>query len=270
MTALNPIEIKKHLTAPEAIGLHVVESISSTNDYFKGKPSDSELEFCFTENQTQGRGRLGRTWHSPAGVNLMFSCRWQIPKNLSVSSQVRLNGLSSCISLSLLLALSYLNIPDLMCKWPNDLFYQDKKLAGILIELYTHEGQIDQAIIGIGLNVNMPENNQLISMSTIEKPWTSLQQILGVPQDRNMLAAKIIQSLIIYLNRFAGKGWEDFLEEWTEYDYLREREVSIPVAHQERVTGIAKGVNFAGELLVVTSNNKIETCKSGEVWLHKE
>jgi BirA family biotin operon repressor/biotin-[acetyl-CoA-carboxylase] ligase len=253
---LSAIEIKKRLATPDIITLDVLESVSSTNDYFKGKPLSSEFEFCFAESQTQGRGRLGRTWHSPSGVNLIFSCRWSLPESLN-----HLEGLSSCVSLSLLSALKYLNIPDLMCKWPNDLFYQDKKLAGILIELYSHEGQIREAVIGIGLNANM-----INKVNTLEKPWTSLQQILGAPQDRNILAVKIIQSLLSYLRRFADNGWKDFIKEWAEYDYLKGREVSIPIDHQERVSGIAIGIDISGGLLIETADNKIMTCKSGEVW----
>ncbi len=257
LTPLNEIVIKKYLQ--EDIFLNIVESISSTNDYFKGKPRLDEFEFCFAEHQTQGRGRLGRSWHSPAGQNLMLSCRWSLPENLKTKS---LQGLSSCISLSLLSALQYLNIPDLKCKWPNDLFYQDKKLAGILIELYSLQGQITEAIIGIGMNVNMPEDTP--SALSIEKPWTSLQHILGKSQERNKLAAQVIQHLTTYLTRFAEKGWTDFIAEWNQYDYLTGKEVSM-VIDNKNVNGTARGVDLSGSLLIETPHEGIITCSSGEI-----
>jgi BirA family biotin operon repressor/biotin-[acetyl-CoA-carboxylase] ligase len=253
-TTVHASKIKKYLHNTDEILLEVHESLPSTNDYFKGKTIQREFEFCFAENQTKGRGRLGRTWHSPSGVNLMFSCRWQLPSSLS-----QLQGLSSCISLSLISALNYLAIPNLMCKWPNDLYYQDKKLAGILIELYATNGKISQAIIGIGLNVNM----EALEID-IEKPWTSLKKISGINQDRNLLAARIIESLIHYLNRFSQKRWVDFMPEWTKYDYLKGKEVSIPIG-LETITGEALGVDENGGLLIRTSDKKIISCSSGEV-----
>lgn len=247
-------EIIKYLPNTHNILLECHNSLPSTNDYFKGKPVQQEFEFCFTEDQTKGRGRLGRTWHSPTGVNLMFSCRWQIP-----SSFLQLQGLSSCVSLSLISALKYLNIPHLMCKWPNDLYYQDRKLAGILIELYATKGKINEAIIGIGLNVNM----ETLEVD-IEKPWTSLKQICGTHQDRHFLAANLIQSLISYLSRFAFQGWKSFIAEWRQYDYLQGKEVSIPVG-QERVGGTALGVDENGALLVETVEQGVISCSSGEI-----
>jgi BirA family biotin operon repressor/biotin-[acetyl-CoA-carboxylase] ligase len=146
-----------------------------------------------------------------------------------------------------------------MCKWPNDLYYQDKKLAGILIELHGNNNQIHEAIIGIGLNVNMEA-----SAIDIEKPWTSLKQILGTTQDRGFLAANIIQSLVIYLQRFATQGWKDFMSEWDKFDYLKGRQVSIPV-EQTHVNGVATGIDSDGSLLVKTEDGKITPCLSGEV-----
>ncbi len=253
-TAMHPSKIKRYLNNVDNLIVEVHESLPSTNDYFKGKLVQQPFEFCFAESQTKGRGRLGRTWHSPAGVNLIFSCRWQLPSSLS-----QLQGLSSCVSLSLISALNCLAIPDLMCKWPNDLYYQDKKLAGILIELYAKEGKITEAIIGIGLNVNM----ETLDLD-LGRPWTSLKQISGIHHDRNVLAAKIIESLMLYLNRFSQKGWKDFMTEWSQYDYLKGKEVSIPVG-LETVGGKALGINEKGELLVRTREQKLISCSSGEV-----
>lgn len=255
---LSESEIKKHLSCPEDfIALHLLESTSSTNDYFKNKPKINKVEFCFTEEQTNGRGRLGRTWYSPASTNIMMSCRWILPVNVN-----NLNGLSSCISLALVDALKKLNIniSELRCKWPNDLYYQDKKLAGILIELYTENGKISEAIIGIGLNVNMD------SSPLIEKPWTSLQNISGFSQDRNYIAALLINSLYRYLQRFAEKGFLDFQQEWQLYDYLKGKAVTVSIG-QKIISGMACGVDLSGHLLVETDFGKIIACFSGEASL---
>jgi BirA family transcriptional regulator, biotin operon repressor / biotin---[acetyl-CoA-carboxylase] ligase len=256
---LNEVAIREHLKALSCSfnpALYLLESTSSTNDYFKGKPKseNNQLEFCFTEEQTQGRGRLGRTWHSPVGVNIMMSCRWAIPENVS-----DLNGLSSCVSLSLVNALKKLSsVEELACKWPNDLYYQNKKLAGILIELHTENGRISEAIIGIGLNVNM------LSSELIDQPWTSLQNILNEPQDRHVIAALVIQSLHAYLVRFSEKGFEDFQQEWQAYDYLTGRQVTL-CRGQEKISGIAKGINLSGHLLIETIDGLVIPCFSGEI-----
>ncbi len=255
------------------INLYLLESTSSTNDFFKGKPKPERpnmLEFCFTEKQTQGRGRLGRAWHSSVGENLLFSCRWIIPDNIS-----DLNGLSLCISLALINALKKgfpeekLLLSELRAKWPNDLYYQDKKLAGILIELQTekcellNKSRLSEVIIGVGLNVNMS------SQDTIEKPWTSLKNIIGHPQDRDYLAALFIQSLHEYMTRFVEKNFIDFQQEWQQYDYLKGKEMTL-LKGEEQISGIACGINLSGHLLIETAEGNVVSCLAGEVSTYTE
>lgn len=261
---LNTDVIQKYLAGldrQQAKSIYLLESTTSTNDYFKGKAKTSSLEFCFAEEQTQGRGRLGRAWQTPKGTNIIMSCRWTIPSHIT-----HLNGLSSCISLSLISALKKLNnealSTQLRCKWPNDLYYQDQKLAGILIELYTQNGRISEAIIGIGLNVNMLPSS-LPDPSLINQSWTSLQIILESLQDRNWIAALIIESLENYLNRFSSQTLLDFQNEWQQYDYLKGKQLTLTIG-QEVISGYACGINESGYLLIQTASGDIIPCSSGE------
>lgn len=259
MNPLDEQQIREYLSIMgdhTPIQLHLLDSIASTNDYFKGKPKTGLVEFCFAETQTQGRGRLGRTWHSPTGINITVSCRWPIPENIET-----LNGLSSCVSLSILSALRPI-ITGLVCKWPNDVYYHDKKLAGILIELNAEMSRLSEAIIGIGLNVNMDES--MLSDVFIEKPWTSIQNILGFEQDRNYIAALLLHSLSRYLRRFTERGFTDFLKEWEQCDYLHGKSVTLS-AGENNITGIASGINSSGHLLVQMPSGETIAYSSGEI-----
>lgn len=258
---LNESVIRKHLSDIRNMdmAIHLLETTSSTNDYFKNKKKTTQLEFCFAEEQTQGRGRLGRSWQAPKGANIIMSCRWLPPPHL-----ISFSGLSSCISLSLIAALKKFDLPSsLACKWPNDLFYDHKKLAGILIELYVEKGQINEIIIGIGLNVNMLHSS-LIEPSLINQPWTSLQMILNAPQDRNLIAALLIDSLANYLHRFSEKGFLDFQDEWQKYDYLKGKWVEFPQGN-EIISGMACGINSLGYLVIQKESGEVVACSAGEV-----
>jgi len=236
----------------------VVNVVSSTNDYLlsrlsHGIPSGS---VCVAEGQTQGRGRMGKSWRSPFGSNIYLSLYWRFASRLH-----ELSGLSLVIGLAILAALK--DLGPLPCgvgiKWPNDIWYFDAKLCGILVESISpsaHPNATD-VVLGIGLNLNMP------STASFAANWTDLKQILGEAPSRHAVIATLLNKLVEYLSRFQAKGFADFASEWALYDLLLDKPVSLSAAHSEQ-HGIAKGVNERGELCVKIGET-LKAVRYGEV-----
>lgn len=159
-------------------------SIDSTNRFLKELKTSPELSICCAEQQTQGRGRFGRQWLSPFGENIYFSSRWQLTGCLAT-----LSSLSLVVGLAVLASFQdHAFRHELQLKWPNDILWGEKKLAGILIEINAEPNDMAQVIIGIGLNVNTATHLQPLAGIS----WCSLYEITGHYFDRNPLIANLI------------------------------------------------------------------------------
>lgn len=217
--------------------------LSSTNDYLLKNAAHfgNEAVFCLAEQQTAGRGRLGRTWISPAAANIYASLLWHfhLPRT-------QLAGLNIVIGISIVDAIrSITNAPDLMLKWPNDVYSQDKKLAGILIEIAGESNGISSVVIGIGINVHMPDT----AANDIHKPWIDLHTITGKAISRNQLAGALVEHLLVNLQQFQRVGTREFCNKWKSLDYLFGKQVSITTGVNSS-SGIAKGIDEQGQLLL--------------------
>lgn len=259
---LDAKKIKKYFAEDNLLlgDLDIYRSVDSTNDVLKTKLiKDSRLmHVCLAEEQTAGKGRLGRQWVSPFGANIYLSLLHHYSKDIS-----ELSGLSLIVGLSIINALVNYGIKTgLQIKWPNDILYEGKKLAGILIEIQAESHSTTRIIIGIGLNVN------LITTKEIDQPWTSVATILGGYHDRN----KIISCLLTQLDRdialFTEHGLSHFKIEWQKYDYLQN--VAINVVHGKQVfPGIAQGINDHGHLLLKQSDGRLTAHSSGDASIKK-
>lgn len=256
---LDPASIQKSLHYD--VELTVLESISSTNDYFKlSEATPHTILCCLTEQQTQGRGRLQRVWHSPFGKNIYLSCYYPFQKDIRA-----LAGLSLVISLAVLATLRALGFNDGMVKWPNDIFYQGKKLAGILMDVQTQPQGFSMVTIGIGLNVNMTARDEL----AIDQSWTSLREESGASLDRNYVVALLLQHLLDYVHRFAQEGFSVFSEEWAASDSLLHQTVTLDYM-SHHISGEAVGINSKGHLLIRFPDESVQAFSSGEVVLLKK
>ena len=142
-----------------------LNAIDSTNEYIK-KNRDflSEKELCvITFNQTEGKGQRGNTWVSEPGSNLCISLYFS-DLNISFKDQFNLNML---VSLKIIDILNSLFLKNLKIKWPNDILAENKKISGILIETFSKKNIIKDVIIGIGINVNQIDFNDLINATSI-------------------------------------------------------------------------------------------------------
>ena len=193
--------------------VHILNRIDSTNtyvlDYCNTKNPIKSGFTCLAEQQTAGRGRWGKTWVSPYASHIYLSMLWQFPSLPSLS------GLSLVTGIIIVRVLKKLGIKSkkLGLKWPNDVYWGQEKLAGILIETAPKKLEIN-AVIGIGLNIQMPNEADML----IEQPWTDLQKILKVIPSRNIIAGLLITELLITLAIFTQKGFQPFLKDWQDLD----------------------------------------------------
>lgn len=242
------------------VNLEIFESISSTNDYLKNKPLSNNINICLAEHQTKGRGRMGRSWASPFGRNIYCSFSYAFNRDIS-----EISGLSLVIGILTANALEALDQkikPRL--KWPNDIYVNNKKIGGILIDLIAEANGSCRAIIGIGLNINMKD----IEFEDVDKPWISLEDVLNVKLDRNILVAQLISSILEGIDVFLEKGIDPFLSEWSRYDLLAGKEVVV-TATGKTTSGIARGITQQGYLLLELPSGEIKKFSYGDATLLK-
>lgn len=254
---LDQKKIEEFIKEPK-VTVEVVESVPSTNDYLRDKIPLKKLHFCLAEHQSKGRGRLGRAWGSPFGRNIYCSFSYSFNKDIS-----EISGLSLIIGLLVVQSLESL-YPALhpLLKWPNDIYVNNKKMGGILIDIIAEAHGNCRAIVGIGLNVNMKD----VALTSVDQPWTSLEHALNIKGDRNGMAAHIIHSILKGLDVFLEKGMPSFLSEWVRYDVLAGKQVSVSTSAKV-TTGLARGIDSHGYLLVELPSGDIEKFSCGDASL---
>jgi BirA family biotin operon repressor/biotin-[acetyl-CoA-carboxylase] ligase len=196
------------------------------------------------EAQSAGRGRRGRLWYSPYGTNLYFSCYWRLEQGAQAAM-----GLSLVIGLAICRLLQQRYQLDAKVKWPNDIYINEKKLAGILVEL---SGQLDAAcdvVIGIGLNVGMPAQ----SNEHIEQPFTDLRTASTQQIDRNNLIVELQSYLVSILQEFNTTGFSPFISEFNQHDLYANRQVYLMA--KTPIFGICRGVDHQGGIIIETTQS---------------
>ena len=249
LTPLNATAIVDSLSvaARAMFTLEVRDSVGSTNDVVREflSADDSRGVIVLAEEQTQGRGRRGRSWHSPAGANIYLSLGWRFHGSVE-----KLSGLSLAIGAMLAEAVARDYAVDLALKWPNDLYYGERKVGGVLIELLGQQNGAIPVIAGIGVNVNMPPEGA----EAIQRPWTDLATARGAQLDRNRLAAQLVSQLASGLRDIEGGDMGGWLERWRQRDFLHGRQVLVEGS--PNIAGKAAGVDQNGALLVSTETGQ--------------
>lgn len=247
--------VKAHLLAKTLAKVHmsVLLSCRSTNDYLLNDECGSNgsiYRVCFSEHQTAGKGRRGREWVSPFAKNLLFSSAFNLQGGVDV-----LAGLSLVVGIAVGKAIKKLGVDNVKIKWPNDVYIDDKKIAGILLELTGEATTSWKVVCGIGLNVLMGQNDG----AQINQEWCSLEGYIKVK--RSDVAGVVLSSLLEHLELFKQKGFKKFMGEWEVFDWLSGKQIVIMPSG---LTGVAKGVNKQGALLIETLTG-IEEVNAGEV-----
>ncbi|MBU2871021.1 bifunctional biotin--[acetyl-CoA-carboxylase] ligase/biotin operon repressor BirA [Colwellia sp. E2M01] len=238
--------------------LEVHSIIDSTNDYLMRRLPNQVTtgQVCLAEYQSAGRGRRGRQWISPFGSQIYLSMYWYLEQGLSAAM-----GLSLVTALAVSDAVKAHSGVQVQLKWPNDIYLDGVKLAGILIDLDGQALEPSHCVIGIGLNLHMPEDVGKL----IEQNWTDLQSHSAVKVDRNELSAQLINSLQQRLQQYQHVGLSSMLDEWHLHDAFLNQRVKLITG--ERITqGICRGVNNQGALLLEV-NGVVKPVYGGEVSL---
>lgn len=221
-------------------GVAVLPVIDSTNQYLLERLDILESgDACIAEYQQAGRGRRGRQWFSPFGANLYLSMYWRLEQGPAAAV-----GLSLVIGIVMAEVLRDLGAKDVRVKWPNDLYLNDRKLAGILVELTGKTGDAAQIVIGAGINLAM----RTAAADVIDQGWINLQEA-GIDIDRNALAITLIHELRAALKLFEQESLVPFLSRWTVLDNYINRQVKLIIGDRE-IFGISRGINEQGALLL--------------------
>ncbi|ELR63172.1 Biotin-protein ligase [Photobacterium marinum] len=240
---LELLDCDKILAQVKCPGLELIPVIDSTNQHLLDRVGQlPQGAVCLAEYQEAGRGRRGRQWLSPFGTNLYLSMYWRLDAGMAAAM-----GLSLVVGVAIAEALQSLGADGVKVKWPNDLYYQDKKLAGILIEMTGQAGDAAHLVIGMGLNVAMAEQEG----SGIDQAWTNLARACDGLPERNQLAATLIQQLHQTLEQYEQVGLEGFIERWNRLDNFLDRPVKLLIGERV-VEGVARGINSQGALLLET------------------
>lgn len=225
--------------------VHWHEQIDSTNGRLMamGQAGAEHKTVLTTEWQTGGKGRRGRVWLSPLGGGLAFSLLWRFNRTAS-----DLSCLSLAVGLGLARALRQFGLADVQLKWPNDVLLDGRKLAGILIELQGEALGPSMAVIGVGVNVRLPEELR----AKIEQPVTDLVEGLGATVDRNRLMIECLRHLHDVLEHYEREGFAGLRTEWEVSHAFHGREVRMIAPQGESWRGRVAGIDEAGALLLDT------------------
>jgi BirA family transcriptional regulator, biotin operon repressor / biotin---[acetyl-CoA-carboxylase] ligase len=256
---LDPSEIRSAMSRAGREWLRHLEVspvIGSTNAELMRQAQDGSVagSVRLAEVQLQGRGRRGRSWYSPFAANLAVSIGLALDRAPSA-----LGGASLVVGLAVLDALEQLTVPRLALKWPNDILLGGAKLGGILIEMIPAANGV-QLVVGIGLNVSLPPRIR----ADLDQVVADLAST-GSPPRRNLLAGKVISSVVEFVSQFQHLGFAPFIESFNARHYFHEQQVEI-VHGGSRTPGRVDGVSEQGGLLLRTATGQVEF-HGGEVSL---
>lgn len=253
---LSESAIKNYLKT-ERLGrkMDVFKTIDSTNSFAKSlaQLGAEHGTTVISELQTQGRGRMGRSFYSPSGMGVYMS--FVLRPNLSVDYALMI---TSCVAVAVCEAIE--NVADVQCeiKWVNDIFCNGKKICGILTEasIDVEQGGLEYAVVGLGLNVS-----NTFFPKDIEKIASSLKAITGKNINRSLLIAEILNSVE---KKLAGIKDKSFIEEYRRRSMLIGKRIVVIKSGVETECQCT-GIDEFGKLLVKYDNGNDDSLCSGTV-----
>ncbi len=233
------------------------DTIDSTNNCAKAVAGCGAIEgtVVITENQTEGKGRHGRTWLSSPEENLMFSLVLR-PKVAAES----LNLLPLYVAVAVTEAIEKTTGLKVECKWPNDLLVNGKKLAGILIEGSVKQNAVEYVVIGIGINVNQTMFPPSLGMKATSVKLESSRSFV-----REDLFRAILHSLEKTYFQASPSGFQSILPDWISHTSMINKPISVSLQGSV-ISGVVKGLSPEGGLILQTEESE-KTLYAGDVSL---
>ena len=254
---LSSAAISVNTAGLETLGLRieVEREIDSTNAALKRRALSEDIHgvALFAETQTAGRGRLGRVWVSPPKSNIYLSLGWR-----TGLEPLELAGLSLAAGCAIGEGLERNFGLKMQLKWPNDLYLGGKKCGGVLIDLVQSSNQDWTIVVGVGLNVAMPNSGG----NDIDQPWTDLGSHSAVPLTRNEVGGQLLGALVPLLSSWQVGAFSQWRESWSRRDLMAGHQITVQQGNHS-ISGRADGVDQSGALRVVT-NEGLTVVQSGE------
>ena len=244
--------------------MYKTECPSTNSECMAVAPQQGEqVVVVVSEQQTSGRGRRGKVWHSPAGKNIYCSI------GLSIDIEARYLGLISLqTGVSIVEVLRQNGFETVYLKWPNDVICDGKKLGGILIETRVLDSGQFYLVIGFGLNVNQ-DMAQLDEQgkTQIDQPAISLSQIADQNLDRQQLLLQIIPAIINAIQGLSNETFSHLTQRFSELDFLQGKEVCVKTMNDEQ-NGQYLGITETG-LIRVQIGSSEEHFSAAEISLRE-
>ena len=234
---------------------HFTELDSSSTFIKRRRSFLKNLTFVSCDFQTDGHGRLGRTWHSAKGENLLFSF---LIKDKALVSKYK--GISLLVGVSVFKALKTLGLKNLSLKWPNDVYVSDKKICGLLLESVLGEGATPSIIVGVGLNVN-----QTTFDGDYNAKPTSIKLETGNTLDIKRLKKLVYKTIRLDLKSYK-RGNSDYLEIFNQNNYLKDKTAFAEI-NGVKTQVLCKNAHEDGALSVII-NGEPKTIFYGEITFH--
>lgn len=238
--------------------IHAFPTVDSTNTvaFQLALKGAYEGEVVAVESQTAGKGRMGRQWESPPGVNIYLSI---VLRPASPPSKIPLITLMTAVACAEGIEETTGVLPAI--KWPNDLLIDEKKVGGILTEADMEMDRINFVIVGIGINVNMSGST---FPPSIKHTATSLREALGKQVSRIRLIQALLKQFELWYTRFKEGRGGAITKRWEELAKIRGKHVSVDFMG-ETVRGTALEIDADGALVVQEPGGEVKRIMAGDV-----
>ena len=242
--------------------LRLYDEVTSTNEVLRelARTGAPEGTVVLAEAQTAARGRLGKQWFSPPGVNLYASILFRpaIPPSA-------VGVFSFIASLAVADAIKGLGL-EAAIKWPNDVLVDRKKVAGTLVECATAGDRVEHVILGTGVNLNVTREMLAAGLGAESRAAGSLRGAAGREIDRNAFAAVFLGALETWFRTYRDHGPKPILSAWRDHDIVGGRRVEVR-GDTASYEGRALGVDLQGHLVVRDPRGIRHRVVTGEIRL---
>jgi BirA family transcriptional regulator, biotin operon repressor / biotin---[acetyl-CoA-carboxylase] ligase len=241
--------------------IELLFEVDSTNTRLlsAAPPPAGCADACLTEIQHVGRGRRGRRWIAPFGTGVALSVAWTF-----ADAARALPALSLAVGVAVIRAVRRAGARGVTLKWPNDIWFEDCKIGGVLIDLRAEAGGPAHVVIGVGVNVALPPAARRAIEATGVRA-AGLTDACAAAPSRNLVAGAILDELLSMLGLFEREGFAAFRDEWTALDALNGRSAQVLLG-DTAILGLARGVDHEGALLLETGD-RMQRFVSGEASL---